>query len=78
MRMKPCAEKNWWHFYARQTAQFDSLVVREDLPANRLEARVGMQGDVTRRLTVWGSIGVEAGAQDYTAGKAQLGMRYRW
>jgi len=78
MRMKPFAEINWWHGPATQTAQFDSLVVREDLPANRLEARVGMQGDVTRRLTVWGSIGVEAGAQDYTAGKAQLGMRYRW
>lgn len=78
MRMKPFAEINWWHGPATQTAQFDSLVVREDLPANRLEGRVGLQGDITRRLTVWGSVGFEAGAQDYTAGKAQLGMRYRW
>ncbi|MNN42996.1 adhesin [compost metagenome] len=78
MRMKPFAEINWWHGPASQTAQFDSFVVREDLPANRLEGRIGMQGDVTRRLTVWGSVGFEAGAHDYTAGKAQLGMRYRW
>ncbi|MGO4763559.1 autotransporter outer membrane beta-barrel domain-containing protein [Cupriavidus sp. 2KB_3] len=78
MRLLPFAEINWWHGPATQTAQFDSLVVREELPANRLEARVGMQGDITRRLTVWGSVGFEAGAQDYTVGKAQLGMRYRW
>lgn len=78
MRMLPFAEVNWWHGPASQSVRFDSLGVREDLPANRLEARIGMQGDVTRRLTVWGSVGVEAGANDYTVGKAQLGMRYRW
>ncbi|WP_454766391.1 autotransporter family protein [Cupriavidus campinensis] len=78
MRMRPFAEVNWWHGPASQTAQFDSLVVRDELPANRLEAKVGLQGNLTRRLTVWGSLGVEAGARDYTAGKAQLGLRYGW
>jgi len=78
MRMRPFAEVNWWHGPASQTAQFDGLAIRDELPADRFEAKFGMQGNLTRRLTMWGSVGVEAGARDYTAGKAQLGLRYAW
>lgn len=77
-RMRPFAEINWWHGPASQAAQFDALVVSEALPENRFEAKVGLQGDITRRLAVWGSVGVETGANDFTQGKAQVGMRYRW
>ncbi|MCY1507547.1 outer membrane autotransporter barrel domain protein [compost metagenome] len=77
-QMRPFAEVNWWHGPGSQTASFDGVVVRDDLPADRIEGKIGLQGNVTKAVSVWGSVGFEAGARDYTAGKAQVGVKYSW
>jgi len=77
-QMRPFAEVNWWHGPGSQSIAFDGITVNDGLPSNRLEGKVGLQGNVTQHVSVWGSIGFEAGAHDYTAGKAQVGMKYSW
>ncbi|MNN89018.1 AIDA-I autotransporter precursor [compost metagenome] len=76
--MRPFAEVNWWHGPGSQSATFDGVTIKDGLPANRLEAKVGLQGNVTKAVSVWGAVGFEAGAHDYTAGKAQVGVKYSW
>jgi outer membrane autotransporter protein len=77
-QMRPFAEVNWWHGPGSQSIAFDGITVNDGLPSNRLEGKVGLQGNVTQHVSVWGSVGFEAGAHDYTAGKAQVGMKYSW
>ncbi|WP_427308493.1 autotransporter-associated beta strand repeat-containing protein [Cupriavidus sp. H39] len=77
-QMRPFAEVNWWHGPNSQSISFDGIAVNDALPANRIEAKVGLQGNVSKSVSVWGSVGVETGAHNYTAGKAQVGMKYSW
>lgn len=72
------AEVTCWHGPAWQSATFDGVTVRDGLPAIRLEGKVAMQGNMTKAVSVWSSVGFEAGAHDYTAGKAQVGANYAW
>ena len=76
--LQPFAELNWWHGPASQTATFDGTTVSDPLPANRFEVKVGLQGNVTRNLSVWGSVAAQAGSQNYFGGTAQVGMKYSW
>jgi len=76
--MQVFAEVNWWHGPASQSATFDGVTVRDGLPTNRLEGKVGLQGNVTEAMSVWGTVGFEVGANDYTAGEARVGLKYAW
>ena len=76
--MRPFGEVNWWHGKNSQTAIFNNDLVRDNLPSDRIEAKVGLQGNVTRNTSVYGAVGMEAGSRDDTAGKAQVGVKYSW
>lgn len=77
-QMRPFAELNWWHGPSAQSMSFDGTVVRDALPANRGEFKIGLQGNVTKNLSVWGSVGVESNMTSYTEGRAQMGLKYGW
>nr|EPB94508.1 outer membrane autotransporter barrel domain-containing protein [Pseudomonas plecoglossicida NB2011] len=76
--LRPFAEVNWWHGPDSQSATFDGVTVRDELPGDRLEAKLGLQGNVTNAVSVWSSLGFEAGADDYSAVKSQVGVKYAW
>jgi outer membrane autotransporter protein len=75
---RPFVEVNWLHGPSSQTILFNGVAVNEGLPANRVEGKVGVQGKVGKRTNVFGHVGVEAGSQGYTAGKAQVGVKHSW
>ncbi|WP_347900735.1 autotransporter outer membrane beta-barrel domain-containing protein [Pseudomonas purpurea] len=75
-QMRPFVEVNWWHGPASQNLAFDGIKVSDGLSANRFEGKVGLQGNVSKAVSVWGSLGFETGTHDYTAGEAQLGVKY--
>lgn len=77
-KMRPFAELNWWHGPSSQQASFDGQVVRENLPANRVELKGGLQGNVTKAVSVYGSLGLEAGTSNYTGARGQIGVKYAW
>ncbi|WP_244136303.1 autotransporter outer membrane beta-barrel domain-containing protein [Burkholderia sp. BCC0405] len=77
-QVRPFAEANWWHGPASQSISFDGVAIRDALPANRFEGKFGVQGNVTKALSLWGTVGFEVGGQGYVAGQAQAGMKYAW
>ncbi|WP_025138568.1 autotransporter outer membrane beta-barrel domain-containing protein [Achromobacter sp. DH1f] len=77
-QMLPFAELNWLRGPASQTVRFDGQAVREQLPANRVELKAGLQGNVTKSLTLSGSLGLETGARNYQDASGQIGVKYAW
>ncbi|MDM0070564.1 autotransporter outer membrane beta-barrel domain-containing protein [Variovorax sp. J31P207] len=77
-QMRPFAELNWWHGPATQTAGFDNVVVNDALPANRFEGKVGLQGNLSKAVSAFASVGFEAGSNNYRSAKAQVGVKYSW
>ncbi|MDR6918976.1 outer membrane autotransporter protein [Pseudomonas sp. 3296] len=73
--IRPFAEVNWWHGPDSQSIAFGGVKVHDSLPANRLEGKVGLQGQVTQSVSLWGSVGFEGGAKDYSADKVEAGVK---
>ncbi|MEJ8847900.1 autotransporter outer membrane beta-barrel domain-containing protein [Variovorax rhizosphaerae] len=77
--MRPFAEINWWHGNGSDASMmFNADRVVDGMPSNRFEAKVGLQGNLTKNISAWGSIGGEVGAKNYQAAKAQVGVKYSW
>lgn len=76
--LRPYSEINWWHGDSSQQARFNNDPVWDKLPADRLELKLGLQGNVTKDTSVWGSIAGETGAEHYRSGELQLGVKYSW
>lgn len=76
--LQPFAEVNWWHGKGAQSMRFNADVVTDALPRDRFEGKLGVQGQITKRLSAYGSLGFESGSQGYSAGKAQLAVKYAW
>jgi hypothetical protein len=36
------------------------------------------QGNLSKAVSAWGSVGFEAGAHNYRSAKAQVGVMYSW
>ncbi|MDM0046283.1 autotransporter outer membrane beta-barrel domain-containing protein [Variovorax dokdonensis] len=77
-QLRPFAELNWWHGTADATMRFNGDVVADRLPSNRIEAKVGLQGNLSKNVSAWGALGGEVGGQGYRAGKIQAGLKYSW
>ncbi|MDR7948299.1 autotransporter outer membrane beta-barrel domain-containing protein [Achromobacter aegrifaciens] len=77
-QMRPFAEVNWWKGPSSQHVSFDGESVRENLPANRIELKAGLQGNVSKSVSVYGSLGLEAGSSAYSAARGQIGVKYMW
>ena len=75
--MRPYLEMNWWHGPSSRAITFDGVAVRDKLPANRGELKLGLDGHVTNNLTLWGGIGVQKGS-GYTDKVINVGVGYRW
>ncbi|BBH12263.1 autotransporter outer membrane beta-barrel domain-containing protein [Chromobacterium haemolyticum] len=78
-RMRPFAELNWWYNNrGSQGMNFDAQQVSLDLPSQYGEFKVGLQGNLSKRLEVWGSAGVKTDMSSFTKGSLQGGVKYNW
>ncbi|WP_174348848.1 autotransporter outer membrane beta-barrel domain-containing protein [Lelliottia aquatilis] len=77
-KLRPYSEVNWWHGRSSQSTRFNADVVHDNLPADRLELKVGLQGNISKQTSIWGSIAGEKGSSDYRAGEIQIGVKYSW
>ncbi|KVW77452.1 autotransporter outer membrane beta-barrel domain-containing protein [Burkholderia cepacia] len=78
MDLQPFAELNWWHGKGTHSMVFNGDVVNDALPRNRVEGKVGLQGDITKSISSYGQVGFEVGSGDYRALKVQVGAKYAW
>ncbi|MFA9438637.1 autotransporter outer membrane beta-barrel domain-containing protein [Uliginosibacterium sp. sgz301328] len=76
-RVRPFAEVNWWHGSNSQTVALDGIAVRDGLPTDMAEFKLGVEGNVTRSLTLWGSAEMQRGS-GYSGNSVSLGLKYAW
>lgn len=76
--LRPFGELNWWHGPSSQSMSFNADKVKDRLPGDRYEVKVGLQGNVAKNTSVWGSVAAERGSEDHHGSELQIGIKHDW
>jgi autotransporter family porin len=71
-------ELNWEKGKGADSLSFNGDSVSNDLPDNRYQAVVGMVGDASKYVQIWGQAGSEWGENSYSSYEGQVGVRVKW
>jgi autotransporter family porin len=74
----PFVERNWWHNGSGNAMAFNSTVIAQDGPTDRVEVKAGAQVQVAQRWRMWGHIGYQYGNGGFESVTGLLGVRYLW
>ncbi|EGH2251381.1 fibronectin-binding autotransporter adhesin ShdA [Salmonella enterica] len=74
----PFAEANWLHTSDDVSVSFDDATVKQDLPANRAELKVGLQADIDKQWSVRAQVAGQTGSNDFGDLNGSLNLRYNW
>ena len=75
---QPFAEINWIHNSRDFSATMDGVNVRQNGAKNIGEVKVGVEGQVTSRLNLWGNVGVQVGDKGYNDSAAMVGVKWNF
>ncbi|HHW8863654.1 TPA: fibronectin-binding autotransporter adhesin ShdA [Salmonella enterica] len=78
MVIQPFAEANWLHTSDDVSVSFDDATVKQDLPANRAELKVGLQADIDKQWSVRAQVAGQTGSNDFGDLNGSLNLRYNW
>ncbi|ELH4680646.1 fibronectin-binding autotransporter adhesin ShdA [Salmonella enterica] len=76
--IQPFAEANWLHTSDDVSVSFDDVTVKQDLPANRAELKVGLQADIDKQWSVRAQVAGQTGSNDFGDLNGSLNLRYNW
>ncbi|ENG4207734.1 fibronectin-binding autotransporter adhesin ShdA [Salmonella enterica subsp. enterica] len=76
--IQPFAEANWLHTSDDMSVSFDDATVKQDLPANRAELKVGLQADIDKQWSVRAQVAGQTGSNDFGDLNGSLNLRYNW
>jgi outer membrane autotransporter barrel domain len=72
---QPFAEVNWLHNTRDFSTRMDDINVSQAGAKNLGEVKVGVEGQVTSRLNLWGNVGVQVGDKGYNTSAATVGVK---
>ncbi|ECC7689702.1 autotransporter outer membrane beta-barrel domain-containing protein [Salmonella enterica] len=76
--IQPFAEANWLHTSDDVSVSFDDATVKQDIPANRAELKVGLQADIDKQWSVRAQVAGQTGSNDFGDLNGSLNLRYNW
>ena len=76
--IQPFAEVNWLHTSDDVGVAFDGAEVKQDLPADRAEMKVGIQANLNSQWSITGQVAGQKGRNDYGDLSGSLLVRYSW
>ncbi len=76
--IQPFAEAYWLHTSDDVSVSFDDATVKQDLPANRAELKVGLQADIDKQWSVRAQVAGQTGSNDFGDLNGSLNLRYNW
>ncbi|RUS65907.1 AIDA-I autotransporter [Saezia sanguinis] len=74
----PFIELNWLHNNVDNGVQLNGMALSSDIGRNVGEVKIGVQGELTERLSTWGHIGLQHGSESFKRYEIQLGLGWQW
>lgn len=72
----PFIEANWLHNTRDFSARMDGVTTKQAGGRDIGEVKVGLEGQITSHLNMWGNVGVPVGDKGYNNTSAMLGLKY--
>ncbi|EPA1804216.1 autotransporter outer membrane beta-barrel domain-containing protein [Escherichia coli] len=72
----PFIEANWLHNTRDFSARMDGVTTKQAGGRDIGEVKVGLEGQITSHLNMWGNVGVQVGDKGYNNTSAMLGLKY--
>ncbi|MCD1126290.1 autotransporter-associated beta strand repeat-containing protein [Jinshanibacter sp. LJY008] len=76
--VQPYAELNWWHHNQSSTVTLDSMHIEENVPKDRGELKLGLQGNFNQRWQGWVNVSGTDDFDHYQKLEGAIGVRYVW
>ncbi|WP_240780378.1 autotransporter outer membrane beta-barrel domain-containing protein [Serratia proteamaculans] len=73
---QPFVEVNWLHNTKRYGATLNGVAIEQAGATNIGEMKAGVEGQLTKRMQLWGNVGQQLGDQGYSNTEATLGVKY--
>nr|WP_025377673.1 autotransporter outer membrane beta-barrel domain-containing protein [Yersinia hibernica] len=75
---QPFVEANWIHNSKDFGTVMDNVTVKQAGAANIAELKLGVEGQLSKRLNLWGNVGQQIGNKGYSDTSAMLGVKYNF
>ncbi|MEN3931747.1 autotransporter outer membrane beta-barrel domain-containing protein [Microvirga sp. W0021] len=77
-KLRPYLEANYWYNQNAGKLYMNNDLVPSGAPRSFGEVKLGISGEITKNLQVWGDIGTQFGGKHYNAVTGQVGLKYTW
>ncbi|HHX9068154.1 TPA: autotransporter outer membrane beta-barrel domain-containing protein [Yersinia enterocolitica] len=75
---QPFVEANWVHNTKDIGTTLNNVTVSQDGAANIGELKVGVEGQINRKVNLWGNVGQQIGNKGYSDTAVMLGVKYNF
>ena len=76
--ISPFVEANWLHNGMNNSVKANTRKVDNKIGKNIGEVKIGIQGNLTDKFSIWGHVGGQKGSDSYKRYEAQIGLGWQW
>ncbi|ATM95420.1 autotransporter protein [Yersinia frederiksenii] len=75
---QPFVETNWIHNTKDFGTTMNGISVKQDGAANIAELKLGVEGQLSKKVNVWANVGQQVGSKGYSDTAVMLGVKYNF